>query len=158
VENARAVSPLARHRSISLAISRRFTSRLPTPRLRDAKLRPQTGPTEGRGSSDAYFEDLSPESALATVSGRFGSSGYVVETVPLALFTAARITGPSFESLLGELVAAGGDTDTIGSIAGQVAGARLGFSSIPAHLVSLPAVQAIVPAAEAFARTISGGT
>lgn len=120
-----------------------FAAHLPDSRVRDRLL---------------AFEDLSPGSALATVAERFGSSGYVVETVPLALFTAARITGPSFESLLGELLAAGGDTDTIGSIAGQVAGARIGFSSIPAHLVRLPAVQTIVRAAEAFARTISGGT
>ena len=117
-----------------------FAAHLPDSRVRDRLL---------------AFEDLSPESTLATVAGRFGSSGYVIETVPLALFTAARITGHSFESILGELVAAGGDTDTIGSIAGQVAGARLGFSNIPAHLVGLPPVQAIVPAAEAFSLTIS---
>lgn len=120
-----------------------FAALLPDSRVRDRLL---------------AFKDLSLETALGTVAARFGSSGYVVETVPLALFAAMRITGPSFESLLGELVAAGGDTDTIGSIAGQVAGARLGFSNIPAHLVGLPPVQAIVPAAEAFARTISGGT
>ncbi len=90
-----------------------FAAHLPDSRVRDRLL---------------AFEDLSPGSALATVAERFGSSGYVVETVPLALFTAARITGSSFESLLGELLAAGGDTDTIGSIAGQVAGARIGFS------------------------------
>jgi ADP-ribosylglycohydrolase len=50
-----------------------------------------------------------------------------------------------------ELVAIGGDSDTICSIAGQVAGAHLGFSRIPEHLRSLSPVREIFPKAEAFA-------
>ena len=38
---------------------------------------------------------------------------------------------------LDELVAIGGDTDTIASIAGQVAGARGGAGALPPRLLSL---------------------
>src|SRR6185312_13589425 len=102
------------------------------------------------------FGDLSPETPLAEVVRRFGSSGYVVETVPLALFLARRMTAETFAAGLDELVEAGGDTDTIGSIAGQVAGAHLGFSRLPRELVALGPVQEILGLAEAFAGSFFG--
>jgi ADP-ribosylglycohydrolase len=43
----------------------------------------------------------------------------------------------SFSTALDELVRIGGDTDTIASIAGQVAGAKLGASGLPAGLLSI---------------------
>jgi ADP-ribosylglycohydrolase len=57
--------------------------------------------------------------------------------------------------MLSELAEVGGDTDTIGSIAGQVAGSHLGYSRLPAELRELPPVREVLPLAEAFARWIS---
>jgi ADP-ribosyl-[dinitrogen reductase] hydrolase len=102
------------------------------------------------------FGGVAPETPLAEVVQRFGSSGYVVETVPLALFLARRMTTETFAAGLSELVAAGGDTDTIGSIAGQVAGAHLGFSGLPRDLVALEPVQEILGLAETFAGSFPG--
>jgi len=103
------------------------------------------------------FSELPPRASLSSVSERFGSSGYVVDTVPLALLAASRMTASSLEGILGELVQAGGDTDTIGALAGQLAGARLGCDNLPSHLVALPQVQSVLPTAEAFSRCVRGG-
>ena len=72
------------------------------------------------------------------IAATFGTSGYVVDTVPLALAAAWQMLR-RFEDTLDELVRIGGDTDTIASIAGQVAGARIGAPTLPAGLLqSLP--------------------
>ena len=81
--------------------------------------------------------DLGPAASLEAVSARSGRSGWVVETVPLALAAAWHMAESSFPTALDELVRIGGDTDTIASIAGQVAGARLGASRLPPDLLSL---------------------
>jgi ADP-ribosylglycohydrolase len=101
----------------------------------------------------ALFGGLPPGTPVREAVRRFGSSGYVVETVPLALFLAGRMTAETFGDVLAELVEAGGDTDTIGSIAGQVAGAHLGLARLPRDLVALAPVREVVAAAEAFARS-----
>ena len=102
----------------------------------------------------ADFAEIPSEAPVREVVRRFGSSGYVVETVPLALLLAVRVTPDNFGKILEELVEAGSDTDTIGSIAGQVAGAHLGLSRLPAELVQLGPVQEILPAAQGFARKV----
>jgi len=75
--------------------------------------------------------------SLAAVAERVGSSGWVVESVPLALVAAWHMVASGFEATLDELVRIGGDTDTIASIAGQIAGAGLGLSRLPSSLVAL---------------------
>lgn len=65
----------------------------------------------------------------------FGNSGYVAETVPLAVFAAIQAITLGFEPMIKAIIKAGGDTDTIGSIAGQLAGARLGLAGLPLHLI-----------------------
>ena len=57
------------------------------------------------------------------IAARFGSSGYVVEAVPLALHIAVHEAGRGLEAVVKAAVSIGGDTDTIASIAGQIAGA-----------------------------------
>lgn len=52
--------------------------------------------------------------------------------------------------VIAELVRIDGDIDTIASIAGQIAGVRLGIGGLPASAVSLPCVQACLPAFERF--------
>jgi len=68
---------------------------------------------------------------------KLGASGYVVDTVPLALAAARHMVDRSFEPVLEELVAIGGDTDTIASIAGQVAGAQMGLEALSPTLLKL---------------------
>jgi ADP-ribosyl-[dinitrogen reductase] hydrolase len=64
-----------------------------------------------------------------------GSSGFAPETVARALVVAARIVSDGFEPSLYAMNEIGGDTDTIGSIAGQIAGAALGADALPLHLL-----------------------
>lgn len=59
------------------------------------------------------------------IAARFGNSGYVVESVPLALFVARDAATLGFEGVLERALRVGGDVDTIASIAGQIAGAVL---------------------------------
>src|SRR5262249_55030687 len=73
---------------------------------------------------------------ISEVAERFGSSGYVADTVPLAIVAAWHMA-TSFEAGLDELVKAGGDTDTIAAIAGQLAGVRLGATGLPERLCSI---------------------
>ena len=74
--------------------------------------------------------------SLPEVALRFASSGYVVETVPMALCAANRTEALGFKRMIHELISAGGDTDTTASIAGQIAGTVLGFSAPEAETVS----------------------
>jgi ADP-ribosyl-[dinitrogen reductase] hydrolase len=102
------------------------------------------------------FSALPVGISLADVANQFGSSGFVVETVPLALLAAGRMTHDAFESTLADLVRSGGDTDTIGAIAGQIAGAHLGLVGIPVELASLAPVKEVLPQAETFALAFPG--
>ncbi|WP_101296116.1 ADP-ribosylglycohydrolase family protein [Halegenticoccus soli] len=56
-------------------------------------------------------------------------SGYVVDTLRTALYYG--LTAPDAQSAIINAVNAGGDTDTVAAIAGAVAGARHGVSSLP---------------------------
>lgn len=60
--------------------------------------------------------------SISEVAMKFGSSGYAVDSVPLALFAASKINSGNFHSILEQVVRVGGDTDTNASITGQVAG------------------------------------
>jgi len=72
-----------------------------------------------------------PEAGL-----RFGNSGYVVDSVPLALYAAQQISSRSFESIMREVIHSGGDTDTIASISGQIVGTLVGYKALPNELSS----------------------
>jgi ADP-ribosylglycohydrolase len=65
------------------------------------------------------------------VGKRYGSSGYVVESVPLALYAAGQVTHQPVAELFGALLEAGGDTDTICSMTGQIIGARFDPAIFP---------------------------
>ena len=99
----------------------RVTPCLPDSRVRD---RLEVIRTQGRDFS------------LPETADRWGASGYVVESVPLALCGAERVLSVGFESTLEELVRCGGDTDTVASLTGQVAGAFLGAAALPADLMA----------------------
>lgn len=73
--------------------------------------------------------------SIAEASQITGVSGYAPESVSLAIYASSMVRNIHFADILFELVSCGGDTDTIASIAGQIMGAKIGFSEIPATLV-----------------------
>lgn len=68
-------------------------------------------------------------------AARFGSSGYVVDSVPLALAAVTYVPTLGFQGVLEAVIECGGDTDTIASIVGQIAGTALGVGGLPSVLV-----------------------
>jgi ADP-ribosylglycohydrolase len=89
------------------------------------------------------------------VADCWGSSGFVVESVPLALFAAQSIASQPFETVIGQAVAAGGDTDTVASIVGQIVGAWVGVGVLPADLLArIQDIDEIRHVAEGFAATV----
>lgn len=60
---------------------------------------------------------------------RFTSSGYVVDSVPLAILAA--IQGTNFLPTIEQIVMCGGDTDTIASMFGQIYGAAYCCEALP---------------------------
>jgi ADP-ribosyl-[dinitrogen reductase] hydrolase len=75
--------------------------------------------------------DLLPLQVPVTeAASRFGATGYVVDTVPLALYAAQLISIQPLEDVIAQTISAGGDTDTIASIAGQLAGCVIGPAGI----------------------------
>lgn len=68
--------------------------------------------------------------------GSLGNTGYVVDSVPLAIAAANRIKKIGLEEMFNELIEIGGDTDTNCSIAGQIAGTLVGIKGIPDNLLN----------------------
>src|SRR5262245_38557203 len=96
--------------------------------------------------------ELPSNASVLEVAARFGISGFVVHSVPLALFAARRVRGQELVEVLRDTILAGGDTDTIASIAGQVAGAAIGRAGLPEELLDrLHGRDQITQIAERFA-------
>jgi ADP-ribosyl-[dinitrogen reductase] hydrolase len=103
----------------------------------------------------AELSALPPDHIIADVARGFGSSGYVVDSVPLALDAARSIDRLPFDLLIRSVIEAGGDTDTIASMTGQIAGAWIGASQIPRQMIeSLTNAGNIERVADAFAGTV----
>lgn len=97
--------------------------------------------------------------SLREVATRFGCSGYVVESVPLALYAAQQLRETGLSDLLIEVVSLGGDADTIASITGQIAGAFIGQAALPQELVArLPNLPMIERIARQFAEAVNQPT
>lgn len=97
-----------------------------------------------------------PTAHPAGIANRFGCSGYVVESVPLAIFAAQQVAGLGLRDVLESAIQCGGDTDTIASMAGQIAGAWLGFACIPPELVGcLPKSPDALSTARSFAARLA---
>lgn len=69
--------------------------------------------------------------SLEDAAREHGTSGYVVESVPLAIWAAASAGERDFVSLIQSVVRLGGDCDSIASMAGQLFGARFGIQAMP---------------------------
>ncbi|MBO0721257.1 MAG: ADP-ribosylglycohydrolase family protein [Blastocatellia bacterium] len=92
---------------------------------------------------------------LIELASQMGASGYVVESVPLALFASQRLKLLGFAKLMEELILAGGDTDTIASITGQITGAIIGQDGLPEEWKSkLPDREMIFGIAGEFASIV----
>lgn len=74
-------------------------------------------------------------------AARMGTNGYVVNSVPFAIFAASRVVKTGMHTMFSAVIDAGGDTDTNAAIAGQIAGALLGHEGLPPTL--LHALQAL---------------
>lgn len=74
---------------------------------------------------------LAIDAPLAIAARRCGTSGFVAESVPLALYAAQRAPRMDLGVLLREVIALGGDTDTNAAFVGQIAGAALGSRAVP---------------------------
>ena len=95
--------------------------------------------------------------SVAHIAAKFGASGYVVESVPLALFAARLIEHQTFDEVLRTVIEAGGDTDTNASMTGQIAGSWLGAASISSKMIELlPERNFVQQVSTDFAKTLRG--
>lgn len=76
------------------------------------------------------------DESLRDIARRYGSSGYAVESVPLAILAAGRVWRDGFQATIESLIECGGDTDTMSSIAGQIMGSAIGVDALPVDLVA----------------------
>lgn len=80
--------------------------------------------------------------AVEQYAERFAASGYVADSVPLAILAAIR--GANFMHSVQQLASLGGDADTIASMFGQIFGAAYGVDSLPAKLLEAIDLAALV--------------
>ena len=100
-------------------------------------------------------EEIAPNLPDSVVRDRLqtpGTSGYVADSVPAALWHSQQILRNGFHETLQNIIQNGGDTDTIASIAGQIAGAHLGYRRLPQDLLArLPERELILGISTRFA-------
>src|ERR1700752_134332 len=73
--------------------------------------------------------------SISSVAHELGTSGYAATSVALSIYAETQLGLLGFENMISQVVAVGGDTDTLASMTGQIAGAALGFEQLPHHLV-----------------------
>jgi ADP-ribosyl-[dinitrogen reductase] hydrolase len=78
-----------------------------------------------------------PSMTILEAADLIGSSGHVAESVPLAIFAAQQIRNADISKIIAEIITCGGDTDTNASMAGQIMGAFLGYSSLSPDILAL---------------------
>jgi poly(ADP-ribose) glycohydrolase ARH3 len=78
-----------------------------------------------------HIQALLPDSPRGEVIAQLGNGIEAYEAVPAALYAFLRQAG-SFSEVVAYAISLGGDTDTIASMAGALAGAHLGERAIPA--------------------------
>ncbi len=73
--------------------------------------------------------------SILDLGEKYKPTGYVVDSVPVAIFAAQKINESDFKTIISDLIKIGGDTDTVCSIVGQITGALKGISMIPEDLM-----------------------
>jgi ADP-ribosylglycohydrolase len=102
-----------------------------------------------------YLLRASGLAGVGPVVGEVGSSGFVAETIPVAFEVARQMRVIGLESAMHEMNSLGGDTDTIGSIAGQIWGAATGIDSV--HLLAnISGAGQVIAVADRFAQFAGG--
>ena len=76
-----------------------------------------------------------PENTTIAEIARLGNNGYVVNSIPFAIFAASVVLKTGMTSMFQAIIDSGGDTDTNASIAGQIAGTLIGKENIPVNLI-----------------------
>lgn len=117
---------------------------------------------EWRNAMELLQEHLSKGSRTTEYASALGLSrgvtGYAFHTVPVALYAWLRFPG-DFAEVLTSALECGGDTDTVGAIAGGIAGAGVGAEKIPAGwLNSLSDWPLSVTKINAAALSLANGT
>lgn len=79
-------------------------------------------------------EGMGIQAYADTIGCERGVSGFAPNTVAVALFACMRHRG-DFRRIISDVVACGGDTDTVAAIAGGICGAEVGEAGIPAEWV-----------------------
>ena len=91
--------------------------------------------------------------------GDIGSSGYVVDSIPLALAAANQVRDVGLDQMFQSLIAIGGDTDTNCSIAGQIAGCYIGKSNFSSSQVKkleqIPEYEYLLDATKRFGEKLN---
>lgn len=82
------------------------------------------------------FATFSVERSVHDVAAQFGCGGFVAESVPLALLGVERFLRDGFDVMIRELILCGGDTDTIASMAGAIAGVGIGGAALPKTMLA----------------------
>lgn len=77
-----------------------------------------------------------PLATTITDVSKLGNNGYVVNSIPFAIFSATKVSSIGLKDMFRQIIDSGGDTDTNASIAGQIAGAIIGRANIPEDLLS----------------------
>ncbi|MEW7278854.1 ADP-ribosylglycohydrolase family protein [Aquimarina sp. 2201CG1-2-11] len=81
------------------------------------------------------LNDLPDTITISEVTSKYGNDGYVVNSVPLAIFAANKIKEKLINSIFDELLQSGGDTDTNCSMTGHIVGSYIGIDNIPKNLL-----------------------
>ena len=103
------------------------------------------------------YASLPTSVSVLQIADTWGSSGFVADSVPLAIFAAREIGRRTFVEVVEDVIQAGGDTDTIASMAGQIAGAVVGSAALPPGLLArLRDGEAIGEIARSFAAFLLG--
>ncbi|GEN61146.1 ADP-ribosylglycohydrolase family protein [Acetobacter nitrogenifigens] len=101
-------------------------------------------------------EPITPPEITARAERDVQSTGYVVHTFEAALWAFAPQDG--FTEIVLRAVNLGDDADSVGAVAGQIAGARYGLGAIPADwLAALAWRDDIIDKARSLIRTHHGG-
>lgn len=87
------------------------------------------------GMANALQEGCNVQQYAASLGQENGVSGYVYRTVPVAVYAWYQHFG-GFEETLSAVLDCGGDTDTVGAIAGALAGAAVGDEGIPPQWIN----------------------
>ncbi|MBX2844186.1 MAG: ADP-ribosylglycohydrolase family protein [Flammeovirgaceae bacterium] len=69
--------------------------------------------------------------SISEIGKKNKPQGFVVDSIPIAVFAAQKINQFDFKTIITELIKLGGDTDTICSMTGQIIGALKGPQMVP---------------------------